>query len=337
MSAQNQHIDFDLAAKVLSGEASAEEQKSLDHWAALSDANKRELDSLRQVWEVSAPMEIPALDLDIAWQKIEAQTGEGKVISIDRAEEQTASKRSLRPFLAIAASIALLFSIGLSYWWSQQAPEMLTAFAQNTNMEVALADGSIVTLSPGSKLEYFAESTGTERNVRLEGKGFFDVASDAARPFIVDAAGATVKVLGTKFEIDTDKSPEELTVAVEEGRVQVTSEMLGSHEILHKKQACSLNKASGKLSKSELNAPAAFYWKNRTVKFKRTGLVKASEILAGIFHQPITLDVTQTSNCEITATFENEELEIILEVIASTLHLELVRNENGYTLKGEGC
>ena len=84
--------------------------------------------------------------------------------------------------------------------------------------EIRLEDGSLVRLGPGSALR--ANMSASGRNVTLyAGEAFFEVAPDPARPFLVDANGTQVKVLGTGFNVrigerDTD-------VAVKHGRVQV--------------------------------------------------------------------------------------------------------------------
>lgn len=74
------------------------------------------------------------------------------------------------------------------------------------------------TLPDGSRIELDARSAvalhygPTQRRVTLlEGEAWFDVAPDAARPFVVEAAGGTTTALGTAFD-----------VALENGRAHVT-------------------------------------------------------------------------------------------------------------------
>ncbi|GEM_PF-1401111 len=336
MSAENSNIDFDLIGKVLSAEASEQERLQLQSWIEESDANRLEFEALQQIWDVTEKEVTPQVDVDTAWKHVSGQTDDSVLVSIT-PESQNSGSGNRRNFLAWAASIALIMSVGLSYWLLQQGPEMLTAQAIDSSMEVSLPDGSMVTLAVGSKLTYPAELGENERNVALIGKGFFDVASDPARPFVIDAVNASVKVLGTRFEVNTDHSEEQLTVSVEEGSVEVASKESSDKEVLKALESCKLDKESGKLMKEDSIDPAIFFWKDRTVIFRRTGLVKASEILSGLFQKEIILEVEQTRNCEITANFQNEDIDIILEVIANTLHLELITMENGYKLKGKGC
>jgi len=81
-----------------------------------------------------------------------------------------------------------------------------------------LADGSVVRLGPRSAID--VAITAGERRVRLlQGRAFFEVAPDAARPFRVVAGGVEATVLGTAFEVVHAAAG--IDIAVREGRVRV--------------------------------------------------------------------------------------------------------------------
>lgn len=68
--------------------------------------------------------------------------------------------------------------------------------------QLRLADGSVVTLTDGAWAE--PQFTDGERRLRLHGgRARFEVAHDAARPFIVVAGNSETRALGTVFEVDT--------------------------------------------------------------------------------------------------------------------------------------
>src|SRR5699024_6359912 len=84
---------------------------------------------------------------------------------------------------------------------------------------VRLSDGSIVLLNPGSKLvvpKHFASST---REVTLTGKAYFKVAHNPERPFIIHSQKGNIKVLGTRFVVQSYPDSKGLMVVVAEGRV----------------------------------------------------------------------------------------------------------------------
>lgn len=66
--------------------------------------------------------------------------------------------------------------------------------------KVKLPDGTLVFLNASSSLTYPSSFEGKgQRIVQLKGEGYFEVAKDAEKPFIVQTDDETVRVLGTKF------------------------------------------------------------------------------------------------------------------------------------------
>lgn len=67
---------------------------------------------------------------------------------------------------------------------------------------VVLADGSQVHLNAFSRLRFPFAFNGSTREVYLEGEAYFNIAPDAAHPFIVHTGKIDTKVLGTAFNIN---------------------------------------------------------------------------------------------------------------------------------------
>jgi transmembrane sensor len=92
--------------------------------------------------------------------------------------------------------------------------------APGQTREVALADGSRVTLGPASSLRP-TWRLARRAYVLQRGQAFFAVAHDAAHPFTVAAGEAKVRVLGTRF--DVHRTPgDRVKVQVEQGLVEVS-------------------------------------------------------------------------------------------------------------------
>lgn len=114
----------------------------------------------------------------------------------------------------LAAAVALM--LATSYIFTHDA-DFVTAKAEVKG--ITLADGSRVDLGPESALALdFSEE---RRIVRLmSGEAFFQVASDAARPFRVVTKSLEARVVGTAFEVQLVEDT--TTVAVQEGVVDVS-------------------------------------------------------------------------------------------------------------------
>ena len=135
-----------------------------------------------------------------------------------RAAELTSSVRRSRTsfWVPLAAAAALTLAY---FQWQRHAPiaePMATEIGTSRQWE--LADGSRVRLNTDSVL--VTDFTTKERRVRLQrGEAFFEVAKNPARPFIVEAAGVTVRAVGTAFNVRL--GPEDVDVLVTEGKVRV--------------------------------------------------------------------------------------------------------------------
>ena len=95
--------------------------------------------------------------------------------------------------------------------------EALAGHAKNIEV-VLLADGSVINLAPESRID--VRYGPAERRIRLlDGQGLFDVASNPARPFIVEVAQGEVRAVGTSFDVIAGK--DEAAVTVVEGVVRI--------------------------------------------------------------------------------------------------------------------
>jgi transmembrane sensor len=146
----------------------------------------------------------------------------GKFLT-ETPDEETINKRN-RPDPAIGwrtltVAACVLLAIGLAGWLgrdiigakfgagtqvastSSTAPATVERVAadEGTTRKLTLADGSTVSLSPGSVLETRFDAR--KRELKLEsGRAWFEVAHET-RPFIVLAGGGSVTARGTIFEV----------------------------------------------------------------------------------------------------------------------------------------
>ena len=88
--------------------------------------------------------------------------------------------------------------------------------------KVQLADGTNVWLNSQSELRYPVRFEGKERVIYLKGEGYFEVAPNREKPFIVKTSESIdVRVLGTKFNIAAYAEDVDVTTTLIEGSVEV--------------------------------------------------------------------------------------------------------------------
>lgn len=123
---------------------------------------------------------------------------------------------------ALAAVAALISALGVSWWMLAKDTTYSTGFGELRSIE--LADGSVIDLNTQSRIQvHFSKD---ERTVQLlSGEALFKVEADATRPFTVHADKATIRVLGTRFNVH--RRAQETAVSVLEGAVRVSGEHVG--------------------------------------------------------------------------------------------------------------
>lgn len=132
--------------------------------------------------------------------------------------------------------------------------------------QVILADGTKVWLNSASSLSYPTAFTGTDRQVKLKGEAYFEVAPDKSKPFKVFVGDMQVDVLGTHFNVMAYDDEHAINTTLLEGAVRVTQGP-ASH-LLEVGQEASLDKTSESLSVRDVDVEEAVAWKNGFFQFE---------------------------------------------------------------------
>jgi transmembrane sensor len=93
--------------------------------------------------------------------------------------------------------------------------------ARGNQYQLILSDGSKVWLNAVSSLRFPTSFKGKERRVEVTGEAYFEIAKDAARPFIVQAGGGEIDVLGTHFNVNAYADESSVKTTLLEGAVAV--------------------------------------------------------------------------------------------------------------------
>jgi len=135
--------------------------------------------------------------------------------------------------LGAALATAVVLALGLRFApHGVPAPMPATVYATvpGQRAEITLVDGTRVVLNVGSRMEVPRDFGERDRQVRLRGEAYFHVAHAAGAPFVVDGAGARVRVLGTEFAVRAYDSAG-FRVAVRSGRVAVGRMTLSASDV----------------------------------------------------------------------------------------------------------
>lgn len=215
----------------------------------------------------------------------------------------------------------------------------------NTLLKVALQDGSVVSLEPGSALSYFPESFSGQRDVRLTGEAFFEVAKDKHHPFQVYTSGITTKVLGTSFRVKAYKEAKEIVVAVSTGRVAVFKQHDAQETrnenpeaILTPNQQFVYDKEEDKTEKKLIAEPQIVLpAPSLKTLYTNEAVTKIFEALEENYGVVIDYDEKILSHCTITTTLGNEGLYEKIDVICQAIGAQYTVNGTSIVVEASGC
>lgn len=190
---------------------SAAEAAALDVWLA---ADPEHAEAFAAMGEVDG-----YFDDAIVTDGLERELAEARA-KVARGKARN-GRRAFGLMAAGLAGAAVLAGAGGWAWWQGGVSEQAFEAAPGQRSAVVLADGSRVMLDGGARITARIDRRG--RDIALtNGRAFFDVAHDPARPFEVSGGGRVVRALGTAFEVDLTPPAGAYRVALLRGRVRVS-------------------------------------------------------------------------------------------------------------------
>lgn len=320
-----QNMMDELLAKYLLNEATGAEQAEVEQWIATGEENKRYYEHFKLMLERSRKLaEANMVDENEAWERF-LQKAEP---AADTATAVIPVRRKPLSWVRVAAILLVLVMCGglIYYFKNAGGPKMIALQSGDHVLIDTLSDGSVVTINKHAIFSYPESFKGDTRRVRLEGEAFFNVAPDKSKPFIIDANGTQVKVVGTSFNVKTNSQKTE--VIVETGVVEVSK----------KKKAVKLNPheratVSGDGPIKEANDDELYsYYKNNEFICEHTPLSRLVDALNDAYGVRIVVTGDAGSR-QITTTFKNKSLDEILTIVAETLKVRIEKNGNEILIK----
>ena len=256
-----------------------------------------------------------ALDPDRAWRRFAEAQG---ISSLKRVWMRSAY------VWTVAASIALLVSLIGFYQWQHKQPDWVTFTAEAQQVKrLTLPDQTEISLAGGSRLTYDARHYGQEmRLVRLEGKAFFEVWHDEARPFRIETAESRVTVLGTRFQVVVGE--EQTTVDVVSGKVGFALREKTDSVALTAGLQAYYTSGDPRIKVTEQPNPNELAWLTHRLRFEETPLPQVVADLEQAYQT--RLSYSGDADKRLTATLEELTLEEALQVVNETLDVRITQN-----------
>lgn len=244
----------DLIVSYFSSKVSEEEKAGLMQWLEKDKAHKKYFDEYHELWLAGK--------LDWAGNNFNAHDGFSRFKKrVEDAEEENEERAGLYRQISLSlykiAAIALIAFITGVLAWAFMHKENSAIIAKQditvpagSKTRVTLPDGTIVWLNAASKLTYGSDYNQTNREVKLTGEGYFKVAKNARKPFIVNTSSITVQALGTEFNVKSYPEEGIIETTLVEGSVSVnkiSGESSAKQVILKPNEKLTFIKKTGKL------------------------------------------------------------------------------------------
>jgi ferric-dicitrate binding protein FerR (iron transport regulator) len=250
--------------------------------------------------------------------------GDWKLVKDRMGFRKTRKPNSL---FQVAAILILLLSFGfLSKVYLFDPPEIIIAATGEEKQEFTLPDGSQVHLNVHSELSYPEKFRRNSRKVSLTGEGFFKISRDPGMPFLVNISDqATVEVLGTSFNIESNITNNEVRVQVVEGRVAFYKpDEKESRAIMETGDQAELQDGEIRMS---INPDHNFLsWQTGILNFQQCPITDVVRQLEEHYERVILLDNDIPKEITFTTTIDNQEIEDVLEEMSLVLELIITYN-----------
>lgn len=306
-----QRPEYHIIVKVFKQQASSAERNLVASWLRDSSLKRQEYQRLRKIWdEYGMHHESYPVDFEHDFNEL--------------TNSISSTHFRFNDIFKVAASIALLFIIGLSIYRATfdtyRKEQVFTSDIDGK--EIILEDGSIVVLRAGSELRLSQGFNQNDRKLELYGEAYFDVSHDIEKPFIVQTAGLSVEVFGTSFLIIP--LSERTEVALLSGKVDVYTHeqrisLISNQTAIFKDKMLSIESVSEN----------SMSWWTKELDFKEQTLKQVFKDLERHYQVRMELDEGVADKL-LTTSFYDQPIEEVLAVISNIHQLEIKRRTKNH-------
>lgn len=319
------------------GTLSPIERERFTTWLESSPVHVREYLAVAETW--GAMDAAAGTDATSPADLLAASAGAANVVAMGPPprREKRRAVRFVRRF-GLAAAVLLTLACALALILSlRTGPTQTYATARGEQRSIVLEDGSVIELNTLSTMVvHFDEQ---RRRVELkDGEAFFRVAHDSSRPFDVVTSLATVRAVGTQFNVY--RRADKLKVDVVEGRVRVAAaantSALGAAVatdnaatagaiLLSANEAAQVRGSGPLLRERRGGAAAATTWMQRRLTFDNQRLDDVVAEFNRYSARQMRLMGTDLAGLRITGVFEADEPETLVAYLEQVQNVQVSR------------
>ncbi|WP_308755665.1 FecR family protein [uncultured Bacteroides sp.] len=326
-----ERTDIDLLiTRYIAGELDKESFSELKRWSLESESNRKYVRNKLEVWFSSG-----AADTTVHFDKDKAFSLFRQRVAESQRKQEKTIRFSWKTFMRVAAVVLVLLVPFATYWQGKQAvkqtfADMVVEAPMGAHTKLYLPDGTLVWLNAGSKIVYSQGFGVDDRQLSLEGEGYFEVMRNEEVPFEINTKELNLRVLGTKFNFKNYPDDEEVTVNLMEGKVALRNGIKEIPELyLTPNEKMVLNKTTGQMVKSSTKADKANVWINDELFFDEELLEDIAKKLMRSYNVKVEVaDSLRNKRFYGSFGISANTIDKILDMMASTRQMNY-KYENG--------
>ena len=285
---------------------------------------------LRQIWNYFPQLQtVPSMSYELMLNKLHhdinlsRSTQTGKTGNNKRSRLISSLTR-IAAILFIPLLVTLTFTLKKLESVSSGSFEPVPVYTEITSpmgsqIFMELPDGSKVWLNHGSSMRFPQKFSGNSRTVELSGEGYFQVAHNEHKPFIVKTGDLQVLGIGTEFNIMAYPDNNVIETTLKSGKVLIRKEAEDGtiHPVLEMKPNYHTNYfiREGKFVTTDKNIDKYISWKQGKLIFRDDSIETIIKRLSKWYNVDIQLKDKELLKYTYTATFVDESLTQVLDLL----------------------
>lgn len=307
-------MERELLYRFFARTASFEEEEAVCNWANASEDNREELIRERKYFDI----------LLLHQAKSPEKTSSARRFSLPSV---------IRESMKIAAAISILAASALYIYNNVEITTPPVAMNKivvppGQRANITLSDGTNVWLNACSEMTYPVSFNQKSRNVFLKGEAYFDVSKNIEHPFIVQTNECNIKVLGTKFNVQTNEQDNEFSAALLEGSIELTDKINPEHTI----QLSPMTKAewkNGEMVVDSIRNLDDYRWKEGLLCFENIRFAELMERFERTYDIRIVIQNNSLNDYKCSGKCRvSDGVDFILQVLQRSTRFTFSRNDD---------